>query len=123
MFTMSFNLAPGQPGFNVAGLFPGLSLGDLNRDGVMNNSDIDWMTAALADPQKFRTGNNLTTTDFLAEADFNHDGQVTNADIQAYLNMLHGSGSNTVPEPSAIALALLGISGIAMIRKRQRRLG
>ena len=87
----------------------------------MNNSDIDWMTAALADPQKFRTGNNLTTTDFLTEADFNHDGQVTNADIQAYLNMLHGGGSNTVPEPSAIALALLGIGGIARMRKRQRR--
>jgi PEP-CTERM motif len=116
-FTMNFNLAPGQPGFNVTGLYPGISLGDLNRDGIMNNSDIDWMTAALADPQKFRTGNNLTTTDFLTEADFNHDGQVTNADIQAYLNMLHGGGSNTVPEPSAIALALLGIGGIAMMRK------
>ena len=118
---MNFNLAPGQPGFNVTGLFPGASLGDLNRDGVMNNSDIDWMTAALADPQKFRTGNNLTTTDFLTEADFNHDGQVTNADIQAYLNMLHGGGSSAVPEPSAIALALIGIGGIAMMRKRPRR--
>ena len=113
-FTMNFNLAPGQPGFNVTGLFPGPSLGDLDRDGIMSNSDIDWMTAALADPQKFRLDNNLSTANFLTETDFNHDGQFTNADIQAFLTMLHGGGSDTVPEPSAVVLAIVGIAGFAI---------
>jgi hypothetical protein len=121
-FTMNFGLATGQSGFTVSGVYPTPSLGDLNRDGIMSADDLDWMTSALADPQKFKAGTGLSNTDFMTEVDFNHDGNFTNADIQAFLNMLHnGAGASTVPEPSAILLALLGFAGLtaAAWRKRQ----
>jgi hypothetical protein len=109
-FTMNFGLATGQSGFTVSGVYPTPSLGDLNRDGIMSADDLDWMTSALADPQKFKAGTGLSNTDFMTEVDFNHDGNFTNADIQAFLNMLHnGGGALAVPEPSSMVLALLGL--------------
>ncbi len=113
-FTMNFNLAPNQLGYTVAGILPPVSPGDLNRDGVTSSSDLDWMLGALADQQTFKTNNELSNSDFLTEADLNHDGKVNNADLQTLLNMLH-AGTQTVPEPSGLALGVMALIVLAAV--------
>ena len=106
----------------MAGILPAVSPGDLDRDGVMSSSDIDWMMGALADPTKFKTNTGLTSTDLLTEADLNHDGIFTNADLQTLLTMLHsGNGTSTVPEPGSLVLAVMAFFGIAAAHRHVRR--
>jgi len=121
-FTMNFNLSPNQLGYTVAGILPAVSPGDLDRDGVMSSSDIDWMMGALADPTKFKTNTGLTSTDLLTEADLNHDGIFSNVDLQTLLTMLHsGNGTSTVPEPGSLVLAVMAFFGIAAAHRHVRR--
>jgi hypothetical protein len=121
-FTMNFNLMPNQPGYTVAGILPPISPGDLDRDGVMSTSDTDWLLAALSDPQTFKTNTELSNADLMTEADLNHDGKFTNADLQALLNLLHGgNGTSTVPEPSSIGLAILAFFGLTAAKWRNCR--
>jgi hypothetical protein len=121
-FTMNFNLSPNQPGYTVAGILPAVSPGDLDRDGVISSSDIDWMMGALADQTSFKANTELTNADFMTAADLNHDGKFTNADLQTLLTMLQsGSGTSTVPEPGSLALAVLAFFGIVAAHRHIRR--
>ena len=72
------------------------------------------MLGALADQQTFKTNNELSNSDFLTEADLNHDGKVNNADLQTLLNMLH-AGTQTVPEPSGLALGVMALIVLAAV--------
>jgi hypothetical protein len=121
-FTMNFNLMPNQSGYTVAGILPPVSSGDLNRDGVMSTSDVDWMLGAVADPQTFRTNTELSQADLLTEADLDHDGKITNADLQTLLTMLHTANPvSTVPEPPSFVLAVLALFGFTATKWRTCR--
>jgi hypothetical protein len=52
------------------------------------------MLAALADLNTFKANHGLSATDLLAIGDTNHDGAVTNADLQSLLNLLIGGGGS-----------------------------
>jgi hypothetical protein len=54
-------------------------------------------------------------------ADVNQSGTVTNADIQATLNLLAGGGSlAAVPEPSSLVLCGMGAALFLFYRTRKK---
>jgi len=89
-------------------------LGDVNLDGVVNNSDISIVKAAAGTSPAAGTG-----------GDVNFDGVVNNADIAAVKSRAGtsiaspapGLGS-VVPEPTSIAL--IGLSGLFAFRRTRR---
>ncbi len=96
--------------------------GDYNRDGTVNSNDIPAMLQALTDLEAYRTTHLLSPADVIAIGDLNSDTKVTNADIQAELDLvisLGGAGSvAAVPEPATAILAACGMVGLAFARRR-----
>jgi hypothetical protein len=97
--------------------------GDVNLDGHVDAADIQPMLKALSDLNKFQTDNALSDYGVRSIADVNGDGQVTNADLQSLLIKLESGGGNTTPvsEPVGLALAAMGLVGIAVARFSARR--
>ena len=100
---------------NVASLKPG----DFNQDGFVTAADISAMEAALADPQTYEAAHGFNDSQFTALADVNHDNTVSNADLQQLLINLENGGSSaeSVPEPDAYLLAVIGLCCVAVIRR------
>src|SRR5262245_16364713 len=67
--------------------------GDLNRDGDVTVTDVAAMMGALSDLTKYRTDRDLTPQQLLQVADVNGDTLVTNADIQALINLVAQSAT------------------------------
>lgn len=67
--------------------------GDLNQDGVVNTDDLGPFMAALRNQYAFQQSANLTSAEFLALADVNRDGYLSNSDLQAFLNLLKSAPS------------------------------
>lgn len=91
-----------------------LLLGDINLDGVVDGLDIDPFVTLL------------TSGGFQAQGDLNSDGVVDGLDIDPFVSVLTGANVSqaqlttlaaAVPEPSS--LLLLGISGLAVLRRRR----
>ena len=82
------------------------------------------MLTALTDLNVWKNSHSLTTDDFLNIADVNKDGKVTNADIQAELDLLVSLGLGSaaaVPEPSTVVLLVLGaVPGYLFVRRRRK---
>ncbi len=95
--------------------------GDFNLDGQKTIADISLMMQALANPGAFQANNNLSSTEFMAIADVNQDGQITGADLQALLLLLKSGGqsANTVPEPSGLVLVASALGVFAWRRWRE----
>jgi hypothetical protein len=66
-------------------IYRAIMRGDFNLDGQKTSGDILQMMQALANPGAYQTANNLSDMEFLAIADVNQDGEVTNTDLQALL--------------------------------------
>jgi len=91
-------------------------LGDMNGDGEVNNLDINPFVLALTDEEAFEQ---QFGTDPAAIGDINEDGQFNNLDINPFVSLLTGGSSlQAVPEPSSVAL--LGLGGLTMLRRRRR---
>ena len=69
-------------------------VGDWNLDGHVNMLDVLAMERALVDLNGFMSTNGLTSAQLVALGDVNGDHQVTNADLQALLNLLRGGGGS-----------------------------
>ena len=99
--------------------------GDWNRDGQVTTADVSAMLGALTDLSSYKTTYSLSSAQLAAIADLDGDGAVTNRDIQGLLNLVanpSGSGAvQAVPEPSALAMILLGIAAAARPMRFARR--
>jgi hypothetical protein len=101
--------------------------GDVNRDSLVNVADISALMTALSDLSGYQsTHPGMSDPQLLLDvADVNGDGNVTNADIQALINLLAnnaaggaGGSISAVPEPpSLILLAVAGV--VSLLRRRQ----
>jgi hypothetical protein len=68
--------------------------GDLNIDGHLDTADFVTMLGALANISGYQNDRNLSNQDLLAIADIDGDNHVTNADLQALLNLLISGGGS-----------------------------
>jgi hypothetical protein len=59
--------------------------------------------------------NGLSDSNVLTIGDINHSGAVTNADVQALLNVLKSGGGSVdpVPEPASIVLMAIALPALA----------
>ena len=79
------------------------SLGDFNRDGLLNAADVPAMLSALTDLNQYKNTNSLTDV-LLAIGDLDSSGVLTNADLSKLLGVLQiGTGGLVagVPEPNS----------------------
>jgi hypothetical protein len=100
-------------------IFSGLS-GDFTQDGVVDIGDVQAMMAALADPQGYENRTGLSDFALATIGDVDHDGQVTNADLQALLNLLAGGGGTlvaAVPEPATAVMSVIGLAAMLGCRR------
>jgi hypothetical protein len=65
--------------------------GDFNLDGKLTNADIQTMIGAFQNIAAFKAAHNLSDADWLDLADVNRDGVVNTADLKYLLNLLTGS--------------------------------
>jgi probable HAF family extracellular repeat protein len=96
--------------------------GDFNRDGHVNAGDITAMMEAMVDLNAYQSDHGLSANELVALGDLDGDGVVTNADLQALLNLLQSGGGSVgnVPEPATITLSIIGLSIFAVLRLRYR---
>jgi hypothetical protein len=105
-------------------IFSGLT-GDFTQDGVLDAADVQTMLTALVDLSGFKTSHALSDFSLMTFGDVNHDGQITNADIQPLLDLLAVGGGSVaaVPEPTGITLAALCAVALVAIRSNRNRTG
>ena len=91
--------------------------GDFNLDGHVNAADIPAMLAALTNVNNYKTMNGLSDSNVLTIGDIDHSGSVTNADVQALLNVLKSGGGSVdaVSEPASIVLVAIALPGLGVV--------
>jgi autotransporter-associated beta strand protein len=93
-------------------------MADFTRDNQITVDDLKPMLTAFTDLNAFKTAQNLTEQDVLNMGDINHDGVVSNADLQSFLALLADSGAGSlaaVPEPSTFVLGAIGCAVLALL--------
>jgi len=108
--------------YNLVGVSPLPLLGDFNRDGHVDAKDIQAMQLALTNLSSYESTYSVLPADFPSFSDINGDGNFTNADLQALLNLLQaGRGSTSVPEPASQVLVALGGLMLGFVYRRTIR--
>jgi hypothetical protein len=95
--------------------------GDFNRDGVVDSADIVAMVGALVDLPGYMSTFDVSATDLMTIGNLDGDNAITNADLQALLNMLISGGTpvQNVPEPAGFVLMVIsGMLGAVSLRKK-----
>jgi hypothetical protein len=107
--------------FSELEAFEAYNKGDFNRDGHVDAADISAMELALTNPSAYIStyAPGITDQELSQIEDVNGDGSFNNADLQALLTDLQSGGGTTdsVPEPSTIVLAALGVLGLVVGRR------
>ena len=91
--------------------------GDFNQDGHVDAADLAAMMSALCDLTAYQathgpSGGALPTPQLLQIGDLTGDGKVTNADIQAELDLVTSLGGGSiaaVPEPCTAIMSAIGV--------------
>jgi hypothetical protein len=99
-------------------------LGDASQDvgHHVNAQDILPFENALTNLTGYQSSHGFDVATMYDIFDVNGDQQITGADFQAFLNYLKGgNGSESVPEPSAVVLGLLGAASFAGVAIRRRK--
>jgi hypothetical protein len=104
-------------------IVPGPSVpGDFSRDGRLTGDDLQAMLLALTDLHSYEDITGLSAEALVLLGDLNGDHAVTNADIQALLDLLAGKGAApSVPEPPSLLLLACGILCLILVARRQSR--
>ncbi len=96
--------------------------GDFNRDGHVDAADILVGEKALTDLTGYESQYGVTTGTLSLIDDINGDGKFTAADLQDLLILLKtgGGSGDPVPEPTTLALLVLGSFGLFAWRRIAR---
>ncbi len=94
-------------------------LGDMNIDGAVDTADVAPFVQALTDPDGYMVQFGVDEATMIALGDINQDGAFDTADVAPFVQLLVSGGSTSVPEPGS--LALLGLGGLLLLRRRGPR--
>jgi hypothetical protein len=109
----------GSLGNAQAAIFNAVLQGDFNQDGKTTTADINVMLQALTDLHAYQTARDLPDADLLAIGDLDRSGSITNADIQALLDLVAtDSQLLAVPEPTGFLLSCMGFVVLVFPRTR-----
>src|SRR5262249_52908175 len=76
--------------------FTVFALGDVNLDGAVDVADISALETALSNLTTYQTLHGLSAADAVAIADIDHDGHITNRDVQSEMVAI----ANAMPAPA-----------------------
>jgi Dockerin type I domain len=90
---------------------PTLIRGDLNLDGKVNGGDFADLAKALANLPGYEKEHHLNDQQALAVADVNGDGVISNADLQALINLIRNQPPPPPPPPPPQQVIVLTPTG------------
>ena len=93
---------------------PGILVGDMNFDGVVDTGDVAPFVLALTDPKAYLSQQGVDQATMVAAGDVNGDGVFDTGDVAPFVQLLVGAGAS-VPEPGT--LVLLGAAALALLRR------